>query len=352
MELPGGLADLERREVRFDDGGRSDLSEREHQLLLYLASHPERAISREEILTRVWGLDPAGITTRTIDMHVARLREKLRDDPERPRVILTVRGRGYMLRAGGRDPMKRPGWIWLAFGLCVALAALAMVRVGAMALELERAEARTRRQAALDENLQLALWRMDSALAPLIAEEGMRPYFTYTAFYPAERAYTHMFEVVEKGDVLVASPLLDLRLAAGPPALPVRPRRPPELAAGARRQHARPRRVAVPPARAAGGLGPPARRTAAPGEPAGDGRWPARRIAPPRHRRPAMVARFPDVARRAIRGRQTRGSKEYVMRSRNAMKAQAVDPEQSVPLATVRSPSRRARWRPPGSARP
>ena len=36
----------------------------------------------------------------------------------------------------------------------------------------------------------------------------MRPYFTYNAFYPAERAYTHMFEVLKKGDVLVASPLL------------------------------------------------------------------------------------------------------------------------------------------------
>ena len=104
VEFPGGLADLERREVRFDDGGRSDLSEREHQLLLYLASHTGRAISREEILARVWGLDPAGITTRTIDMHVARLREKLRDDPERPRVVLTVRGRGYMLRAGDAGP--------------------------------------------------------------------------------------------------------------------------------------------------------------------------------------------------------------------------------------------------------
>lgn len=104
--------------------------------------------------------------------------------------------------------MKRPLGIWLAFGFCLALAALAMARLGGMALELERAEARMRRQAALDENLQLALWRMDSALAPLIAEEGTRPYYTYTAFYPAERAYTHMFEVVEKGDVLVASPLL------------------------------------------------------------------------------------------------------------------------------------------------
>jgi two-component system alkaline phosphatase synthesis response regulator PhoP len=104
LEFRGGLADLERREVRFDNGERTDLSEREHQLLLYLASNTERVLSREEILTRVWGLDPAGITTRTIDMHVARLREKLRDDPEQPRIILTVRGRGYMLRAGDASP--------------------------------------------------------------------------------------------------------------------------------------------------------------------------------------------------------------------------------------------------------
>jgi DNA-binding response OmpR family regulator len=104
VEFTGGTADLERREVRFVDGDRTDLSEREHQLLHYLACHPGRAISREEILTRVWGLDPAGITTRTIDMHVARLREKLRDDPERPRVVLTVRGRGYMLGTGAATP--------------------------------------------------------------------------------------------------------------------------------------------------------------------------------------------------------------------------------------------------------
>ncbi len=104
LRFEGGEADLERREVWFDDGCRVELSEREHQLLLYLACHAGRAISRDEILTRVWGLDPAGITTRTIDMHVARLREKLRDDPERPRVVLTVRGRGYMLGAGVSSP--------------------------------------------------------------------------------------------------------------------------------------------------------------------------------------------------------------------------------------------------------
>jgi DNA-binding response OmpR family regulator len=99
VDFRGGLADLERHEVRFDDGGRCELSDREIQLLRYLAAHVGRAISREELLARVWGLDPAGITTRTIDMHVARLREKLRDDPAQPRIVLTVRGQGYMLAA-------------------------------------------------------------------------------------------------------------------------------------------------------------------------------------------------------------------------------------------------------------
>lgn len=103
LEFVGGVADLERREVRFHDGDCIELSEREQQLLHYLACHSGRAISRDEILARVWGLDPAGITTRTIDMHVVRLREKLRDDPERPRLVLTVRGRGYMLGTGASN---------------------------------------------------------------------------------------------------------------------------------------------------------------------------------------------------------------------------------------------------------
>ena len=83
-----------------------------------------------------------------------------------------------------------------------------MARLGATALALERAEAKARRQAALEENLQLALWRMDSALAPLMAEESARPYFTYSPLYPAERAFTCMFAEIQKGDVLIPSPLL------------------------------------------------------------------------------------------------------------------------------------------------
>ncbi|HOW73260.1 MAG TPA: response regulator transcription factor [Phycisphaerae bacterium] len=101
VRLPGGVADLERRELRFQDGGRTELSERESELLRYLAMNPGRAVSREEILSHVWRLDPNGIETRTIDMHVARLREKLRDDGAQPRVLLTVRGKGYMFASEG-----------------------------------------------------------------------------------------------------------------------------------------------------------------------------------------------------------------------------------------------------------
>jgi DNA-binding response OmpR family regulator len=97
LAIPGGCADFNRRELRFTDGRRSELSQREAELLAYLAANPGRAISREEILTRVWRLDPKGLSTRAIDMQVARLREKLRDDGDTPVVLLTVRGTGYML---------------------------------------------------------------------------------------------------------------------------------------------------------------------------------------------------------------------------------------------------------------
>jgi DNA-binding response OmpR family regulator len=71
------------------------------ELLRYLAQNAGRAVSRDEILARVWRLDPSGITTRTIDMHIARLREKLRDDTAKPSVVLTVRGKGYMFAQPG-----------------------------------------------------------------------------------------------------------------------------------------------------------------------------------------------------------------------------------------------------------
>ena len=96
VPIRGGMADLARQEVRYEDGGRVELSEKEVELLRYLASHAGRAISRDELLLRVWQLNPRGLATRTIDMHVMRLREKLRDNPAQPSLVLTVRGKGYM----------------------------------------------------------------------------------------------------------------------------------------------------------------------------------------------------------------------------------------------------------------
>ena len=96
VPIPGGLADFARREIRYEGGSRCELSEREVELLRYLANNPDRAISRDELLANVWRINPDGLPTRTIDMHVARLREKLQDDPSDPAVLLTVRGKGYM----------------------------------------------------------------------------------------------------------------------------------------------------------------------------------------------------------------------------------------------------------------
>jgi len=96
VEIPKGVADFSRCEVRYENGERSDLSEKEVELLRYLATNPNRAIARDELLSNVWRISPQGVSTRTIDMHIARLREKLRDDSGQPQVLLTVRGKGYM----------------------------------------------------------------------------------------------------------------------------------------------------------------------------------------------------------------------------------------------------------------
>ena len=95
IPIPGGTVCLVQGQCRFEDGSHCDLSEREIELLRYLASHPGRAVSRNELLQWVWQIEPRGVSTRTIDMHVTRLREKLRDDPACPQIVLTVRGKGY-----------------------------------------------------------------------------------------------------------------------------------------------------------------------------------------------------------------------------------------------------------------
>jgi DNA-binding response OmpR family regulator len=71
-----------------------DLTPKEFDLLVLLASHPGRVFGRETLLERVWGYDYLG-DSRTVDVHVQRLRSKLEEDPHRPRYLLTVRSIGY-----------------------------------------------------------------------------------------------------------------------------------------------------------------------------------------------------------------------------------------------------------------
>src|SRR5215207_9456055 len=90
--------DLQRREVHWPGGVRGDLSETEAAILAYLLAHRDRTVTRDDLLVSVWGIPPHGLETRAIDMHIARLRAKLRDPSGKPtpEAVVTVRARGYM----------------------------------------------------------------------------------------------------------------------------------------------------------------------------------------------------------------------------------------------------------------
>jgi two-component system, OmpR family, response regulator len=87
--------DLERHVVSRD-GRDISLSPREFDLLAFLARSPRRAFSRDHLLEKVWGYDYSG-DTRTVDVHVRWLRQKIETDPAHPELLLTVRGVGYKL---------------------------------------------------------------------------------------------------------------------------------------------------------------------------------------------------------------------------------------------------------------
>jgi DNA-binding response OmpR family regulator len=82
-----------RREVILNDSPLQ-LKPKEYELLLFLAEHLGQMLSREFILERVWGWDYIG-DSRTVDVHVRWLRQKIEPDPGKPERIITVRGGGY-----------------------------------------------------------------------------------------------------------------------------------------------------------------------------------------------------------------------------------------------------------------
>ena len=90
-----GNIEVDLRRASATRGGEAiALSTREFELLRYFIEHRGAAVSRDELLSNVWHYD-AGTTTRTVDVHVAWLRQKLEDDPKRPQWIMTVHGLGY-----------------------------------------------------------------------------------------------------------------------------------------------------------------------------------------------------------------------------------------------------------------
>ena len=85
--------DAQTREV-YRRGRLLSLTAREFDLLWFLASHPRQVFSRDLLMERVWGYE-AALDTGTVTVHVRRLREKIEDEPSRPRFLQTVWGVGY-----------------------------------------------------------------------------------------------------------------------------------------------------------------------------------------------------------------------------------------------------------------
>ncbi len=94
-------------EVRLRDR-LIDLTTKEFDLLRLLMSHPNQVFTRDFLLEHIWGYEYFG-STRTVDMHVSRLREKIEDDPTTPTYIATVRGVGYKFKKDAPGGPSSPG---------------------------------------------------------------------------------------------------------------------------------------------------------------------------------------------------------------------------------------------------
>ena len=80
----------------FKDGSALELTQREYELISFLAATPEQVYSREALMEHVWNYDGYVGDVRAVDVAVRRLREKVEDDPAEPKYILTRRGLGYL----------------------------------------------------------------------------------------------------------------------------------------------------------------------------------------------------------------------------------------------------------------
>jgi signal transduction histidine kinase len=103
----------------------------------------------------------------------------------------------------------KPSLSWTAFVVAVALGFGAMLWLSRTVLELDRAQVGARQQAMHEESVRLALWRMETALAPIVARESARSYLAYEAFHNPERAYDSLSQSPANPAFVVPSPLLE-----------------------------------------------------------------------------------------------------------------------------------------------
>ncbi len=97
LRFPGGELDVATRELVWEDGSRSSLTEKEFELFRYFLTHPGRLIPQEELLLRLWGSSARASQTRAVAVTLTRLREKLGTAASAP--FENVRGRGYKWNA-------------------------------------------------------------------------------------------------------------------------------------------------------------------------------------------------------------------------------------------------------------
>lgn len=98
LQLSGQINIDTRNLAGSSPAGELVFTRREIELLRYLADHADRPVSRDELLHKVWGYGrDMDIETRTVDIHIAKLRRKIEPDPKVPTNLITVRGAGYRL---------------------------------------------------------------------------------------------------------------------------------------------------------------------------------------------------------------------------------------------------------------
>jgi DNA-binding response OmpR family regulator len=88
--------DTDARSVTVN-GKVAELTSREYDILLFMASYPNKVFSKDQLFDRIWGMEALGDTT-TVTVHIGKIRDKVEEDPKNPQYIETVWGAGYRFR--------------------------------------------------------------------------------------------------------------------------------------------------------------------------------------------------------------------------------------------------------------